>query len=76
MIFLENKNLYSVAGIALHPTDENIVYLSVGRNCDPEQNEILVSTDAGENFDIVDIVGGGPFLVSCQWRTQLWWEFR
>jgi len=61
MIFLENKNLYSVAGIALHPTDENIVYLSVGRNCDPEQNEILVSTDAGENFDIVDIVGGVPF---------------
>ena len=61
MIFLDNKNLYSVAGIALHPTDENIVYLSVGRNCNPELNEILVSTDAGVNFEIVDIVGGVPF---------------
>ncbi len=61
MIFLENKNLYSVAGIALHPTNENIVYLSVGRNCDPNQNEILISTDAGANFSIVDIVGGVPF---------------
>ena len=61
MIFLDNKNLYSVAGIALHPTDENIVYLSVGRNCNPAENEILVSTDAGENFEIVDIVGGVPF---------------
>ena len=61
MIFLENKNLYSVAGIALHPTDENIVYLSVGRNCDPLQNEILVSIDAGVNFEKLEIVGGVPF---------------
>ena len=61
MIFLDNKNLYSVAGIALHPTDENIVYLSVGRNCNPAQSEILVSSDAGVNFEKVDIVGGVPF---------------
>ncbi len=61
MIFLDNKELYSVAGIALHPTDENIVYLSVGRKCNPSNNAILVSNDAGENFEVVNIVGGTPF---------------
>lgn len=61
MIFLENRNLYSVAGIALHPTNVNIVYLAVGRNCSPSQNAILVSTNAGKDFNVVNIPGGIPF---------------
>ena len=61
MIFLDNKNFYSVAGIALHPTDPDILYLAVGRNCNPSQNAILKSTDGGVNFSIVPIQGGVPF---------------
>lgn len=53
MIFLENKNYYSVAGIALHPTNTNILYLSVGLNCNTSTSAILKSTDAGKNFSIV-----------------------
>lgn len=61
MIFLDNKNLYSVAGIALHPTNTNIVYLGVSRDCDPNQTEILKSTNAGVDFSIVPVNGGTPF---------------
>lgn len=64
MICLDNSNLYSVAGIALHPTDTNILYLSVGRNCDPSQTAILESTDAGKNFSILPVNGGIPFWLS------------
>ncbi len=64
MIHLDNKNLYAVAGIALHPTDVNTLYLGVGRNCDPSQNAILKSTDGGINFSIVSIPGGTPFWFS------------
>jgi len=64
MIHLDNKNLYSVAGIALHPTDTNILYLSVGRNCDPSQTAILESTNAGVDFSVVPVNGGIPFWLS------------
>ena len=61
MIYFSNSNLYSVAGIALHPTDTNTLYLAVGRNCNPSENAILVSTNAGQDFSIVNIAGGIPF---------------
>ena len=64
MIHLDNKNLYSVAGIALHPTDTDVLYLSVGRNCDPSQTAILKSTNAGADFSIVQVNGGIPFWLA------------
>ena len=53
MLFLDNKNYYSVAGIALHPTNTDILYLSVGLNCNTNLSAILKSVDAGKNFSIV-----------------------
>jgi hypothetical protein len=64
MIFLDNRNQYSVAGIALHPTDTNIVYLAVGRNCNPGETAILKSTNAGEDFSVLNISGGIPFWLA------------
>lgn len=61
IIFLDNRDLYSVAGIALHPNDTDIVYLAVGRKCESENTAILKSTNAGEDFTEVNIVGGVPF---------------
>ena len=54
MISSEISDYYAVEGIALHPTDTNIVYLSVGRNCGPNA-AILKSVDCGLTFQVVNI---------------------
>ena len=61
IIYLDDRDLYSVAGIALHPTDTDIVYLAVGRKCETTGTAILKSTNAGQSFTQVNIVGGIPF---------------
>jgi len=61
MIFLEGKSYYSVAGIALHPTKTNELYLAVGRYCDVARSAILKSTDGGITFSELNINGGMPF---------------
>ena len=61
MVFSTNRAHYSVAGIALHPTDQDIVYLSVGRDCNTQNTAILKSTDSGVTFNPVPIVGGVQF---------------
>lgn len=61
MIFMEGKSFYSVAGIALHPTNTNELYLAVGRYCDTAQSAILKSTDGGVSFTELNITGGIPF---------------
>lgn len=61
MVFSTNRNHYSVAGIALHPTNQNIVYLGVGRDCNPSNTGILKSTDGGVTFKPVSISGGIQF---------------
>lgn len=61
MVFSDNKNHYSVAGIALHPTDTNIIYLAVGRNCKHEDTAILKSVNGGLDFAEVQINGGVAF---------------
>ena len=61
MVFSTNSSHYSVAGIALHPTNQDIVYLGVGRDCKTANTAILKSTDGGVNFSPVSIVGGVQF---------------
>ena len=61
MVFSTNSSHYSVAGIALHPTNQDIVYLGVGRDCNTANTAILKSTDGGVNFSPVSIVGGVQF---------------
>ena len=61
MVFSTNNSHYSVAGIALHPTNQDIVYLGVGRDCKTANTAILKSTDGGVNFSPVSIVGGVQF---------------
>jgi len=61
LIYLDNRDLYSVAGIALHPTDTQKLYLSVGRKCNPNNSAILYSEDGGETVQELPIPGGVPF---------------
>lgn len=61
MVFSTNRNHYSVAGIALHPTNQDIVYLGVGRDCSPSNTAILKSIDGGVTFNPVSIAGGIQF---------------
>lgn len=61
LIFLDNSELYSVAGIALHPTNTNILYLAVGRKCGANRSAILFSNDGGATMQELDIPGGVPF---------------
>ncbi len=61
LIFLDNSDLYSVAGIALHPTNTNILYLAVGRKCGPNRSAILYSNDGGATMQELNIPGGIPF---------------
>ena len=61
MVFSTNSSHYSVAGIALHPKNQDIVYLGVGRDCKTANTAILKSTDGGVNFSPVSIVGGVQF---------------
>ena len=44
LIFSTEKKHYSVAGIALHPTNENIVYLAVGENCNSSKTCLLYTS--------------------------------
>ena len=61
LIYLENDGFYSTAGIALHPTDTQKLWLSVGRKCSPSNNAILYSDDAGATVRELVIPGGVPF---------------
>ena len=50
----EMANFYSVAGVALHPQNENEVFLAVDRRCKTDgTSAILHSIDYGENFNII-----------------------
>lgn len=57
IIHFGTNNLYSVSGIALHPTDENIVILAVGRNCDSSANAILVSNNKASTWQQIIVPG-------------------
>lgn len=61
LIYLENQDLYSVVGIALHPTDTSILYMSASRKCNPNNSAILYSTDGGTTVQKLNIPGGSPF---------------
>ena len=54
MISSEIRDHYAVEAIALHPTNTNIVYLSVGRSCGVN-SAILKSVDCGHTFQVVNI---------------------
>ena len=54
MISSEIRDHYAVEGIGLHPTNTNIVYLAVGRNCGAN-SAILKSVDCGITFQEVNI---------------------
>ena len=54
MIKTDIRDYYAVEAIALHPTDTNIVYLSVGRNCG-SNSAILKSMDCGLTFQELNI---------------------
>lgn len=57
LIFSTEKSHYSVAGIAFHPEDTDIIYLAVGRDCDASTSGIFESTDGGESFIQLNITG-------------------
>jgi len=48
-----NSNHYGVAGLALHPTNKNIVYAAVDRNNNESQSAIYKSTNRGETWTII-----------------------
>gem|GEM_PF-3310948 len=54
LIYSAIEGHYSVAGIALHPTKKNEVYLAVDRNCDYNSSAIFKSTNFGQDWEIVD----------------------
>ena len=58
LIYSTNKKHYSVAGIALHPTDLDIVYIAVSGDCNSSNTAIYKSADRGETFTVVT---GLPF---------------
>ena len=66
-MFSTNSSHYSVAGIGLHPKNQDIVYLGVGRDCKTANTAILKSTDGGVNFSPVSIVGGVQFHFAANW---------
>ncbi len=57
----DKKNYYGVAGIALHPTKQNIVYLAVDRGNTTQTSKILYSEDYGNNWQEIDVTGGIKF---------------
>ncbi len=57
----DRENYYGVAGIALHPTKENIIYLAVDRGNTTGTSKILYSEDYGSNWDEIDVTGGIKF---------------
>jgi len=61
LVFQTNKDYYSVAGIALHPSNMDTVYLAVGRYCNPSNNAILRSIDGGQTFEELMITGDVDF---------------
>ena len=50
IVTLRNANYQGVAGIALHPGNENLVYLAVDRQNDATSSAILKSTDRGTTW--------------------------
>lgn len=61
LIYSSEESHYSVAGIAFHPTDTNIIYLAVGRGCNSDTSAILRSTNGGDTFNELDILGDNDF---------------
>lgn len=49
----EQSNLYGVYGLALHPTNEDIVYLSLGKYLD-RVSDIFKSTDQGNTWEAMN----------------------
>ncbi len=51
----EFENYYSVAGITFDPTNPQSVIMAVDRKCSDTYSAILVSTDAGENWTVIQV---------------------
>ncbi len=64
LIYSTEESHYSVAGIALHPDDTDIIYLAVGRNCNAATSAIYESTDGGETFIELAVTGDNDFYFS------------
>ncbi len=58
IVFSTNDDHYSVAGIALNPTDESQVFLAMSRKCNPANAAIYQSYNYGEDFEVIT---GLPF---------------
>ncbi len=55
------KSYYGVAGIALHPSDQNSIYLAVDQNNTTSTSKILYSTNQGENWQEIAVPNGVKF---------------
>ncbi len=57
IIFHQNSELYSIAGIALDSTDEDRLAIAAGRKCSSTNSAIFISSDKGRSWDEVIIPG-------------------
>ena len=64
LIHSTEESHYSVAGIALHPTNTKIIYLAVGRKCLASSSAIYESKDGGKSFKKLSISGDNDFYFS------------
>ncbi len=49
-VSIENKNYYGIAGLALDPVNENVVYAAAGKYPFAEPGDVLVSEDKGATW--------------------------
>jgi|GEM_PF-1072641 len=54
-------NLYGIDGIALHPTNPNIVYMSADKRLNNKASAIIKSTDQGKNWQVINAPDGIAF---------------
>ncbi len=57
----EKKDHYGVAGIALHPTNQSIIYLAVDRANTNKTSKILYSINKGDNWTEIAVPPGVKF---------------
>ena len=55
------KSYFGVAGIAIHPSKQNIVYLAVDRTNKTNASKILYSTNQGDNWQEISVPDGVKF---------------
>ena len=49
------SSYYGVAGIALHPVKQNVIYLAVDRGNSTQTSNILYSEDYGKNWEVINV---------------------